>query len=509
MARPLGIAAAGALLLLCVTPTIALADNGPHERSQSLTTGQCAGCHRVHTAQSSKGLLKVAQSQLCYSCHGGIGAGASTNVQFGYAKDGLTGLPDGADPGGAMVGALRAGGFATSWIASGRAYRPMVLAAGSSQLDPGVYGTTTSWTPPAGMALPPGVSLDANGQLPANYTSTSVVSPDGRTILTKVVPVAAAGAPTTSAHSLGVAGSTAWGNGGLSSAPDAGRTGVTLECGSCHDPHGNGNYRILKPVPNDSGIGATTHSITGIEANAGGPRGIATLTTATDHGFVVGQTVVIRDVRLGGSVPYAINGPQVISAIPGARQLSFLSQYATSAGPISGSATAAVAIADSTSGQTYTTDNYWSADTTDTGRATQDVYLGGTAHPGQSAFITSISAWCSTCHTRYAAASGPRGLTGDGVDGIYTHRHTSTQNIGDASADFGTTSQPQTPDQRTNCIQCHVAHGSSAVMSGEAGGQAGNGGQNPDGTSNPTPGKLLRVDGRGTCRMCHAAQGNS
>lgn len=509
MTRPLGIAAAGALLLLCVTPTIALADNGPHQRNQSLTTGQCAGCHRVHTAQSSKGLLKVPESQLCYSCHGGVGAGASTNVQFGYAKGGLQGLPDDADPGGAMVGALRAGGFDTSWIASARAYRPMVLAAGTNQLDPAVYGTTTAWTPPAGMALPPGVRLDGNGQLPANYASASVVSDAGRTILTKVVPVAAAGAPTTSAHSLGVAGSTAWGNGGLSATPDAGRSSVTLECSSCHDPHGNGNYRILKPVPNDSGVAATAHTITGIAANAGGPRGVATLTTATEHGFAVGQTVVITDARLPGSIPYAINGPQVVSALPSSTQFSFLSPYETPAGSASGTATAAVTIPDSASGRTYTTDNYWAVDTTDTGGATLDVYRDGTAHPGQSAFITSISAWCSTCHTRYAAASGPRSLTGDGVDDIYTHRHASTQNIGDDPADFGTTGQPQTPDQRTNCIQCHVAHGSSAVMSGEAGGQAGSGGQNPDGTSNPTPGSLLRVDGRGTCRMCHASQGNS
>jgi len=31
---------------------------------------------------------------------------------------------------------------------------------------------------------------------------------------------------------------------------------VTLTCTSCHDPHGNGSYRILRPVPNGSGAAA-------------------------------------------------------------------------------------------------------------------------------------------------------------------------------------------------------------------------------------------------------------
>jgi cytochrome c553 len=43
-----------------------------------------------------------------------------------------------------------------------------------------------------------------------------------------------------------------WGNGAVSATVNPGKAGVTLECSSCHDPHGNGNYRILKPIPNDS-----------------------------------------------------------------------------------------------------------------------------------------------------------------------------------------------------------------------------------------------------------------
>ncbi len=43
----------------------------------------------------------------------------------------------------------------------------------------------------------------------------------------------------------------AWGNGPLGSGPGA--TGFSLTCISCHDPHGNGQYRSLKPIPDGSG----------------------------------------------------------------------------------------------------------------------------------------------------------------------------------------------------------------------------------------------------------------
>lgn len=48
---------------------------------------------------------------------------------------------------------------------------------------------------------------------------------------------------------------TLWGNGAISSTPNAGPS-YTLRCGSCHDPHGNGAFRILQKIP--SGSGATT-----------------------------------------------------------------------------------------------------------------------------------------------------------------------------------------------------------------------------------------------------------
>ncbi|HEX9114833.1 MAG TPA: NapC/NirT family cytochrome c, partial [Anaerolineae bacterium] len=70
-----------------------------------------------------------------------------------------------------------------------------------------------------------------------------------------VVPVLGNKAPVKSSHSIDESGQTAWGNGEISAEVNYGRT-VSLRCGSCHDPHGNGDYRILRPIPKESGASA-------------------------------------------------------------------------------------------------------------------------------------------------------------------------------------------------------------------------------------------------------------
>jgi predicted CXXCH cytochrome family protein len=63
---------------------------------------------------------------------------------------------------------------------------------------------------------------------------------------------AAVSRPATSAHSFdGTTTGTMWGNGAIGSGP--GTAQVTLTCASCHNPHGNGAYRILRPIPTGSG----------------------------------------------------------------------------------------------------------------------------------------------------------------------------------------------------------------------------------------------------------------
>ena len=324
-----GCAAVSLLVAGCSVSLIAAggasADAGPHVQGQGLTPDTCAICHRTHTAQAP-GLLKEPETELCYTCHGGAATGAATDVVdgVGYANTERTGTP----------GALRGGGFRYALIDSAHS---------SGQ----------------------GEGSDPGGK----------------------VPVLAAGAAVTSAHSVGESNQTAWGNGAISSAPVEEKNAtanygakIKLSCGSCHDPHGNGMYRILRPIPLESG--------------------------ATE----------------GVEIPEPKGMPHV-----------------------------------------YTTANYWDV---------EDEYAPD--------LIAKISAWCATCHTRYLSSTS---YTESG-DAVFTDRHISD----------GTT------QGSASCIQCHVAHGSDASVE-EAGKMAVHSPQEvPAGPGS----RLLRIDDKGTCRMCHA-----
>jgi hypothetical protein len=146
-----------------------------------------------------------------------------------------------------------------------------------------------------------------------------------------------------------------------------------------------------------------------------------------------------------------------------------------------------------TANKVYTTANYWIAGdpnaVADTGTTT---ILGGTSSVDPtpipktisatvSSFQANVAAWCTTCHTRYLAPSGSWG-TNSG-DAVFTYRHTGDQVSSDAGSN-------------RNCIQCHVAHGSNAQMPSSKV-------EFPGGTATSSDSRLLRVDDRGTCVMCH------
>lgn len=204
-----------------------------------------------------------------------------------------------------------------------------------------------------------------------------------------VIPVLSAGEkqPTTSTHSINSTGQTAWGFGPISASVNYGKT-VNLSCGNCHDPHGNGNYRILRSEPRE-----------------------------------------------------------------------LWSYYERKEGK-----NEEVTIPDAETTKDYTTTNYWRSDDTNA--------LG---------FAENIAAWCSLCHTRYKADH--QGSTDSG-DAVYKYRHSS-----------GSTSQG---GGQRSCIQCHVAHGSNASM-----GTKSNSIPFPDGSSASGDSRLLRLDNRGVCQMCH------
>ncbi|MBC7305645.1 MAG: cytochrome c3 family protein [Dietzia sp.] len=379
-------AAASAVLFMGATP--AQADNGPHVSTATTTAttgvkisdagqGRCASCHRAHTAKSAFLLNAASEESLCFSCHGGSGTGATTDVQngVGYGAASSTTYADGTVQTvvrGAQVGALRGGGFEQAML-------------GTDSATKEIYLSGTNWR--------------SRNQL---------------------IPPAAAPAETTSSHFGGVG--IMWGNGAIGSGVGKDMSTTTtakLECSSCHDPHGNKQYRILKPVPSDSGFATV----------------------------------------------------------------------------IPGNTTPGIFIKD-TANKVYTTTNYWIAgDPAAVADTATRQYLGGTSTtnptpmvktlsataPDISSFQANVAAWCTTCHTRYLAPSGSWGNSSG--DAVFTYRHTGDNVSGDAASN-------------RNCIQCHVAHGSNAAMPNSAV-------ENPGGLTPSTDSRLLRVDDRGVCVMCH------
>ncbi len=342
--------ALGCALSLLAIAAPSRADSGPHVVGMGgMLTSNCAACHRTHTGQAPDLLKTSSVEALCYTCHGSAAGGSNLDVADGVAYSDEEEASE--ERKGTMVGALRGGGFKYALIDSAH---------------------------PEGQQ---GGGSDPDGDVP---------------VLSELRPV-------TSAHSTNGSPQIDWGNGPIDPTPLGteptkeemeqayGKT-IELTCVSCHDPHGNGNYRILRGLP-------------------GGGEGNL-------------NTTEVNITEVG-----APNAPKQ-----------------------------------------YTTTNYWDVE-----------------EEHDPAFIEDISAWCATCHTRYLSETSyePSG------DAVFTDRHISGQKAqGSAS-----------------CIQCHLAHGSNAsVGEAEAGKMAVH---SPEPVPAP-PGSLgsmlLRVDDRGTCRMCHAGE---
>jgi predicted CXXCH cytochrome family protein len=185
----------GCIMWLLAGAAPASADNGPHVKGQGgALPDTCAACHRAHTGQAPY-LLKAKQEQLCFTCHGSAAGGSSLDVQEGtaYSSTGRT----------SAVGALRGGGFKYSLIKSNEVEK----------------------------------EYNASGRL----EKAKIPALEAKELK-----------PATSAHSIDESSQMAWGNGEISAVANEGKA-IKLTCGSCHDPHGNGMYRILRPIPTESG----------------------------------------------------------------------------------------------------------------------------------------------------------------------------------------------------------------------------------------------------------------
>lgn len=284
--RRLVLLLAGAALWLMLAALPALADGGPHVANansgvSTLTADSCAGCHRAHTAEGAYLLTAPSVDELCLSCHGAASTGATTDVMTGVQYR-PTGSGVRTSPAtGTELGALRGGGFDQARIG-----------------DPFKIGLNNS----GALAAKTKIQVGA----PKDVTSSHIAIHQGLTL-------------------PGVA----WGNGdnGTGAGPS-----VALECTSCHNPHGNGQYRILNPLPS---LTLTSVNLTSVSAS-----GVFTASAA--HGLQVGDTVTVASVASGTSA----NGTWVVATVPS--PTTFTVSGATAAGAGSGGTVARLSTSWST-----------------------------------------------------------------------------------------------------------------------------------------------------------------
>jgi predicted CXXCH cytochrome family protein len=387
-----------------------------------LTADSCAGCHRAHTATAA-GLLNTEQPELCLNCHDG--SKATTDVIDGVQYSGIAQTPP-------VLGALRGGGFQYALIDSSNAAKVIIN--------------------------------DAAHQYSAH------VQP-----LTTAQKVTSTHGGTGGIYNAGWGTGTVWGNGAVNSGTGA---SVTLECASCHNPHGNGQYRILQTTP-------------GLTETAG------TYTVSIDD-----PGVQVKDTTTTGTHNYTI-------------------KPASDAADANGSA-ANIVTAD--------TGDYWRYHWDPTGATawylnplppkdpmntpwngvtpTNAAANGGVAPDNTSGLMT---AWCIQCHTRY---NGYATTVTNGVSD-YTPGGNQVSSLVANSAD--STFMYKHGTTRVGCEQCHVSHGSNALMTGgnslnytdpnntvppKTSNVGPNGGVATSGDS-----RLLKVDNRGTCQLCHDPTG--
>ena len=416
--RKLALIGAIAALWLFVAAATAFADGGPHTMTTNngtlgLTADSCAGCHRAHTATAAS-LLNQSQPQLCLNCHDG--SKATTDVIDGvqYSATAKT-LP--------VLGALRGGGFQYALIDSSNAARMTVN--------------------------------------PATHSQNSHVQP-----LTTAEKVTSTHGGTGGVYNAGWGTGTVWGNGAVNSGTGA---SVTLECTSCHNPHGNGQYRILQTTPS---LTATSGTFT--VSIASGVQ-VADTTTTSTHNYTIKPAS--DGANANGSAA------NIVTADTGDYW-----RYHW----------------DPTGASLWYVAPFSPADPMNTGwngvTATNAAANGGVAPANNTGLMT---AWCIQCHTRY---NGYSTTVTNGVSN-YTPGGNQASSLVANSADsvfmfkHGTT--------RIGCEQCHVAHGSNALMTGNTLNYT-----NPDGTVPPLTlsgasgdSRLLKVDNRGTCQMCHDPTG--
>jgi predicted CXXCH cytochrome family protein len=418
------------LLLTAAVATIALADNGPHGNFTA-STDACASCHRAHTAKATDYLLVNDIYDMCMACHDG--SGAYTNVKDGiYVNGVVAGLAAPYGNQGDKGEGLFGGGFENAAIATARSDN-------QNRYD-------------VASIMP----------VPATVTSSHIVD--------------------------GVTAGTVWGAGDIGAAPDA--VSLTLECTSCHDPHGKAgrtggvstgapiaSYRLLRFNPTGSngyetitGPSAAYFTNAGV-TQAGATGGVYVADVATK--WYTPNTNVTNDSTL---VAYRSRG----TAGTNTPWWSYVNMRGDSAGRAYVYQKPAFQISASfVAGSTVVS----CSPSINAGVGAIDNTCAMPGNPAAGSIwnnsvpMGKLGYWCATCHDRYLAGSNARST--DSGDANYMFRHATTS---------------------VACVNCHTAHGTTAQMTSLLAQSATLHPATAPVTSNST---LLKMDNRGLCVDCH------
>jgi len=475
------------LLLVAALTTTALADNGPHGGAAfaSGSTDACASCHRAHTAQSTNAggdLLKASSILgLCSSCHDGTGA--YTDVMDGH------------------------------YDSSAPPIYPWTLSPSTGEGDPGA--------PLFGGGF-------VNTEM--RHTWSGEAYYDNFTLISQSV---------TSAHQVdGATSGTVWGSGAYSSTDSRGATGsgtLTLDCTSCHDPHGFAgkdntgksipSYRLLKWEPDGSngfelsatalGTGGQTSALF-TNANSGaldqvaGSTGGATILEpagmgassadgykATKWWYTLNSNWTLDPLIAALGVPHSWAAGQPWESAsngygdygPDGRGFTYIRPaFNTTYNAVTNKTPASYWCYDPTAATlpanppfASTTGGY--ATYTGNCASFMSTYVGtlGTSFDNSKARVA-LGLFCAQCHDRYFEASGS--ATKNTGDAVFMYQH--------ASGAAALNSHGVMTDPSITCVDCHNAHGTSSIADSLS-----------SSASLAGDAALLKLDNRSMCATCH------
>jgi hypothetical protein len=289
-----------------------------------------------------------------------------------------------------------------------------------------------------------------------------------------------------------------WGAGANSPTSTGGKADVDLTCGSCHDPHGNGQYRILRPTPEDTAAvaGSDIVKINDVTSK---------IYTTTNYGQIgswnsndsqalnaSGTSIEYDTATMTWSGTFAEASSRWCTTCH-TRYMGFRGSAGNLVGTSAGTGDAVYAFKHAN--RNLVDPNNPLAPTTgvltpiNTGEAVNPAAVIGCYTSGSGASAITFRGVAVLVGT---ASLGPNDCTGG------TNKNVS----GLLSSAQGRPDDTTLSSGGPRCIACHLTHGSPALMSSLITDQTSPG-INQGGTPH-LDSTLLRIDQRGVCQNCHA-----